>query len=92
MVIEKLKLSNGCGLHARPASEFVREAAKYESKIQIRNLTMPSGWVDAKSILSILTLGVENNHSVEIKFEGPDENDASTALSSMVRQFNVAHK
>ena len=92
MIIEKLKLMNGCGLHARPASDFVREAAKYSSSIKIRNISTPTDWVDAKSILSILTLGVENNHSIELKFDGNDEVDASQALVHMINQFNINHR
>ena len=47
------------GLHARPAAIFVQQAGQFDSIIQIRNLTTSSNWVDAKSILSVLTLGVE---------------------------------
>lgn len=89
MVIEKVNLNNGCGLHARPASDFVREASKYASDILIRNISTPSKWVNAKSILSILALGVENNQTVEIKLEGPDEVEAAHALVGMVNQFNL---
>jgi phosphocarrier protein len=92
MVIQKMDLKNGSGLHARPASDLVREASKYNSEIMIRNISAPSDWVDAKSILSILTLGVENNHTVEIKVEGPDETQAAHALVEMVNQFNLNHE
>jgi phosphocarrier protein len=85
MVIEKIKLQNGSGLHARPASDLVKEAAKFNSDISIRNISLASEWVDAKSILSILTLGVENNHTIEIKAEGIDE---SLAVSSLVDLVN----
>jgi phosphocarrier protein HPr len=92
MVIEQLSLNNGSGLHARPASDFVREASKFSSDILIRNINIASAWVNAKSILSILTLGVENNHTVEIKVDGSDEVEAAHALVGMVNQFNMNHE
>ena len=88
MVIERIDLRNGNGLHARPASGLVREASRFTSDVSIRNVSVATEWVDAKSILSILTLGVENNYTVEIKVEGPDEIEAAHSLVAIVNQFN----
>lgn len=61
------------GLHARPAYLFCAEANQYQSAVQVRNLTTGSAFVNAKSILMVLTLGVIKGHSVEITCEGIDE-------------------
>lgn len=57
----------------------------------IRNASLSSDWVDAKSILSVLGLGVENNHTLEIKADGPDEKDAIRSLKQLV-ESNFSQK
>ena len=75
---------NAVGLHARPAALFVKTANRFNSKIRVRNLTNGLEWVDAKSILRVLTLGVEHNHSIEISTEGDDEAAAIRALENLI--------
>ena len=49
MTKKQVEIVNKTGLHARPASDFVLEAKKYESKITIcRENGVP---VNAKSVL-----------------------------------------
>jgi len=85
MLQEQLKVVNAVGLHARPAALFVSQAGRFQCSIQVRNLTAPGGWVDAKSILGILTLGVEKDHEIEVRAEGPDEAEAIKVLGDLVR-------
>jgi phosphocarrier protein len=72
------------GLHARPASLFVQTAAKFSSKIKVRNLTAKGNFVDAKSIIMVLTLGVMKDHEVVIQAEGADADAALGALCSLI--------
>jgi phosphotransferase system HPr (HPr) family protein len=81
----ELTVTNEVGLHARPAAVFVKTAARYKSNIQVRNISRNQGWVNAKSILKVLGLGVEKNHQVEISTEGQDEAEALQALEGLVR-------
>jgi len=80
----KLQVINEVGLHARPASEFVKLAGKFKAIIQVRNLTRDSSAVDAKSILSVLMLGVEKDHEIELVCEGEDELQAIEALRELI--------
>lgn len=80
----RLKVAGAVGLHARPAALFVNEAAKFASKIRVRNATSNTDWVDAKSILGVLTLGVEQNHEIEVTVEGSDEEQAAAALERLI--------
>jgi phosphotransferase system HPr (HPr) family protein len=80
-----LQIINEVGLHARPAAQFVQQAGKYQAKIMIRNMTAGSNWVNAKSILSVLTLGAEKDHEVELQVEGPDEAQAIDGLADLIR-------
>jgi phosphotransferase system HPr (HPr) family protein len=79
-----LKVINEVGLHARPAAEFVKLAAQFKSKVMVRNLTRASAAVDAKSILSILVLGVEKDHEIELTSEGEDEVQAIQSLRELI--------
>ena len=72
------------GLHARPAAVFVQQAGHFNSEIRVRNMTTQSEWADAKSILSVLTLGVEQDHEIEIEVNGPDEAEAMEALTTLI--------
>lgn len=85
MVESKILVQNKVGLHARPASVFVQAANKFESEITVRNVTTNGEPVDAKSILMVLTLGVMQNHEIEVCAEGPDEQKAVEGLDELVR-------
>lgn len=79
-----IQVKNKVGLHARPASLFVQTAAKFSSKIKVKNLTTNGNFVDAKSIIMVLTLGVMKNHEVVIQTEGTDADAALSALKSLI--------
>jgi len=79
-----LRVTNDVGLHARPASEFVKTASNFKAKIFVRNLTKSSNAVDAKSILSVLTLGVEKDHEIEVTAQGEDEILAIQSLRKLI--------
>lgn len=79
-----LVVKNEVGLHARPASMFVKTANKYQSKIMVRNLTRDGKSVSAKSILMVLTLAVLCNHEIFIEAEGDDAETAITDLKHLV--------
>jgi len=72
------------GLHARPASLFVQTAAKFSSKIKVKNLTTNGNFVDAKSIIMVLTLGVMKDHEVVIQSDGADADAALDALKLLI--------
>jgi phosphotransferase system HPr (HPr) family protein len=84
--MEKFKVTviNQVGLHARPASLFVQSASLYESEIMIRNITTDEDFVDAKSILGVLLLGVEKGHDIEVVASGEDELEATEVLRALI--------
>jgi phosphotransferase system HPr (HPr) family protein len=81
----QLHITNEVGLHARPAAIFVNAARSFKATICIRNATTGSKWADGKSILSVLSLGVEHGHQIELTAEGSDEVDAIAALGNIIR-------
>lgn len=85
MYCRKTVIINPSGLHARPASSFVREAKKYSSGIVIANLDLPDEEpVNAKNVISVLSLGIGPGCNVELAAEGPDEQTAVDDLVALI--------
>lgn len=76
-----LVVEHQVGLHARPAALFVQTAKKFKSDILVRK---DDREVNAKSILSILTLGANQGAVITIKANGEDEEAALQALQELV--------
>ena len=74
-------IRNRVGLHARPAAVLVQEANKYRSDIKIR---LGEKLANAKSILDVLTLGVESGSVITLSTEGDDAAEALTAIHQLV--------
>ncbi len=74
---------NKSGLHARPAAIFVRTANTFKSKILIQK---DEKWVDAKSILSVLSLGAEYGSVITIKALGEDEEQSIKKLVELIEK------
>jgi phosphotransferase system HPr (HPr) family protein len=85
MKTTQIVVLNPVGLHARPAALFVKLASAFTSEILICNLSSSGKWVNAKSILGLLTCGVKQGDQIEIKAEGTDEDIAVEALEALVR-------
>ncbi len=69
------------GLHARPASLFVKKASEFSATITVQK---GERQVDAKRLLGVMSLGVKNGESITITAEGPDEQAAVDALRRLV--------
>ena len=85
MRTEKTRVINTSGLHARPASMFVKKAKEFQSDIQVRNVDKDSPFVSAKSILRLLTAELCKGNWVEIRAEGSDEDEAVNSLIELVK-------
>lgn len=83
-VVQELTIRNKVGLHARPAALFVTTAAGFKAKIFVENLSKKTPAANGKSLLSILSIGVQMNDLIKITVEGEDERSALEALTDMV--------
>ena len=79
----KTTVVNPNGIHARPASLFIQEAEKFQSKITVENLGTGKA-KDAKSILGVMSLGMTKGTEIRIVAEGPDEEAAILAMQQLV--------
>ncbi|MBF4628556.1 dihydroxyacetone kinase phosphoryl donor subunit DhaM [Curtobacterium flaccumfaciens] len=77
-VSASVELVNETGLHARPAAEFVKTAAKYDASVHVNG-------VDAKSLLAIMALALPKGATVSIDATGQDAQAAVDALVELVR-------
>ncbi len=73
------------GLHARPATLFVRLAASFPCEVKVRNVSANSPSVNAKSILGVLSIGVNKDDTIAIETEGEQADEALTALVQLVK-------
>ncbi len=80
----RLVVKHASGLHARPASLFVQLSNRYASEIQVTNLKAGKGPVSAKSILSVLTLGICQGNEILISAKGNDADEAIHNLTELV--------
>lgn len=80
----ELTVTNDVGLHARPAAQFAKAAAAFASDVRLRK---GDGEANAKSLLSILALGIESGDSFELVAEGGDAEQAIAALTAVVEQL-----
>lgn len=74
---KKVTVANPQGLHARPASIFVKIANKFESDI---TLTKEGQTVNAKSIMGLLMLAAEQGAELELAATGKDAERALAEL------------
>jgi phosphocarrier protein HPr len=72
------------GFHTRPAAQFVKEAKKFISNI---NIIYNGKSVNAKSLFKIQTLGLVQGSLVTLSAEGEDEQKAIEYLSKIITEL-----
>ena len=81
MITQEITLKNEEGLHARPATEIVKNSSKYNCDIK---LEVNGKQYNAKSVLNIMSAGIKNNSQIKIICDGVDE---ESALSEVLETF-----
>lgn len=74
------------GLHARPATRFVRLAKSFESEIEI---VRGDKAVSAKSSVKLMLLGIKENQEVTVRATGADAVEAVGALIGYLENPNA---
>ena len=83
MVEKNVIVNHKVGLHARPASVFVQTASKFKSDITV---ACEDRSANAKSILTVLTLGAHKGAVITISAEGEDADQAVAELVELVER------
>lgn len=81
MTERSVEIVNEAGIHARPAAEIVKLAAKFKSETFIVRDDLE---VNAKSIMGVMMLAAECGATVIIRAEGEDADAAVAALAELI--------
>jgi phosphotransferase system HPr (HPr) family protein len=77
-------VAHSAGLHARPAAMFVKTCNSFPCDIKVQNVTTNSIVVNAKSVLSVLILGVDQGHEILVTADGKQEPEALAAIKKLI--------
>ncbi|CVI73366.1 MAG TPA: HPr family phosphocarrier protein [Candidatus Fimimorpha faecalis] len=73
MISKTITIQLPSGLEARPVAMLVQVASQYESAIYVQS---EQRRVNAKSIMGMMTLGLNTGEKVTVSVDGKDESDA----------------
>ncbi len=83
MISSELEIINKLGLHARAAAKLVKLSSSFESTIEIEK---DGQKVNSKSIMGVMMLAASYGTRVTVIAEGPDEENAMTAICELINQ------
>lgn len=83
-VITSITILDPLGLHLRVGKDLVKVANRYRATITAENLSRPSPVVDVKSILQLMQLQARQGHTLRLAADGPDAQDAITAVTGLL--------
>ena len=82
MPVERsVRIVNEAGIHARPAAEIVKTAARFKSEITIAKDGLD---VNAKSIMGVMMLAAECGSTVVLRADGEDAQAAVDAIAAVI--------
>ena len=77
MTSKEIRIGLSSGLEARPAAMLVQVASQYESSIHVES---EEKRVNAKSIMGMMTLGLDAGEEITLSANGDDENAAMESI------------
>ena len=77
----EITINNETGLHARPAKTLVNLVKQFKSDIVIRHGEKKA---NAKSLISVLTLGASKGSQLKIEVNGDDEETALAQIEAAI--------
>ena len=73
MIKKPITIQIPSGLEARPVAVFVQVASQYESSVYVE---VDGKKVNAKSIMGMMSLGLDNGETLTVVADGSDESAA----------------
>jgi phosphocarrier protein HPr len=83
----QLVVIDPAGLHARPAARFVQAATRFASRVVIRENGREA---DAKSLVALLGLTIRPSTQITLAADGPDADEAVSALAAELAPYVTA--
>ena len=81
MIVKEVVINNQVGLYARPATFFIQKANEFNCSIWVEK---DERRVNAKSLLGVLSLGIDKGTHIKLIADGPDEVEAIETLSNLI--------
>jgi phosphocarrier protein HPr len=78
---QDIEICNKLGLHARASAKLTQTAGQFTSEVW---LSRNGKRVNAKSIMGVMMLAASKGTSIGIETNGPDEQQAMQALTSLI--------
>ena len=85
MVKKTVTVELASGLEARPVAMLVQVASQYESSIYVE---IDSKKVNAKSIMGMMTLGLDSGEEIMLSANGEDEEAAMSSIERYLSNQN----
>ena len=83
MLVKQVEVKLKTGLQARVAALFVQEATRFTSDVYLKK---DEKVVNAKSIMGLMSLAINNGSLITLIVEGVDEKEAMDALVAYVEK------
>ncbi|GAB6103185.1 HPr family phosphocarrier protein [Thermococcus atlanticus] len=80
-IIRRVTVTNPEGLHARPAGRLVKLLSGVRSSVTIKYKDKE---INAKSVLSVMALGIDPGEEVEVIIEGEDAEEAWRIVEGVI--------
>lgn len=80
IVIETVTLNSKDGLHARPAGMLAKLSSQFQSKVELSTNGIAK---NAKSIMSLMSMGLKGGEIITLKAEGLDAIEAIDAIKKL---------
>ena len=78
MKMKAVRIQLSSGLEARPVAMLVQVASQHDSTVYLES---EGRRVNAKSIMGMMSLGLDSGEMVTVIADGPDEEDAVTNMA-----------
>lgn len=81
MLQQEVEIINKLGLHARASAKLTEVAGRFKANVWVsRN----GRRVNAKSIMGVMMLAAAKGSTLVVETEGPDEQEALTAVTRLI--------
>jgi len=80
MLSKEFMVNSEYGFHLRPAQILMESITPFESKVILK---FNGKEANAKSLLNLMTLGLDNGQSVTVVVDGPDENEVMKIIDKL---------
>ena len=85
MIKKPITIRLSSGLEARPVAMLVQVASQYESEIYVESGRKK---VNAKSIMGMMTLGLDSGEEITLSANGEDEEAAMSSIEQYLSNQN----